>query len=45
MVKMLGRGGGGSPLGRRQWVGINVCHPEVVKLQQQCHMLEQPVSN
>ena len=20
------------------WVGINFCHPEVVKLQQQCHM-------
>ena len=37
---MLGGGGGGggggstSPLG----VGINFCHPEVVKLQQQCHM-------
>ena len=20
------------------WVGINFCHPEVVKLQQHCHM-------
>ena len=26
------------PWGRRYWVGINFCHPEVVKLQQQCHM-------
>ena len=26
------------PWGRRHWVGINFCHPEVVKLQQQCHM-------
>ena len=26
------------PWGRRLWVGINFCHPEVVKLQQQCHM-------
>ena len=24
--------------GRRQWVGINFCYTEVVKLQQQCHM-------
>ena len=23
--------------GRRHWVGINFCHPEVGKLQQQCH--------
>ena len=32
--------GGGAPVpcGRRHWVGINFCHPEVVKLQQQCHM-------
>ena len=32
--------GGGVPVpwGRRHWVGINYCHPEVVKLQQQCHM-------
>ena len=44
---MLGSGGGGGgggggvapvPWGRRQWVGINLCRPEVVKLQQQCHM-------
>ena len=26
------------PWGRRQWVGINFCHPEVMKLQKQCHM-------
>ena len=25
-------------MGRRHWVGINFFHPEVVKLQQQCHM-------
>ena len=25
------------PWGRRHWVGINFCHLEVVKLQQQCH--------
>ena len=31
-------GGGGVPWGRLHWVGINFCHPEVVKLQQQCHM-------
>ena len=34
-------GGGGAPVpwGRRHWVGIHFCrHPEVVKLQQQCHM-------
>ena len=32
--------GAGAPVpwGRRHWVGINFCHPEVVKLQQQCHM-------
>ena len=30
----MGGGGGGS----LHWVGINFCHPEVVKLQQQCHM-------
>ena len=36
---MWGGGGGGtSTMGRRHWVGINFCHPEVVKLQQQCHM-------
>ena len=35
---MGGRGGGGPVRwGRRHWVGINFCHPEVVKLQQQCH--------
>ena len=35
-----GGGGGGGPVpwGRRHWVGIHFCHPEVVKLQQQCHM-------
>ena len=35
-----GGGGGGAPFpwGRRHWVGINFCHPEVVKLQQQCHI-------
>ena len=33
-----GWGGGAVPWGRRHWVGINFCHPEVVKLQQQCHM-------
>ena len=26
------------PWGRRHWVGINFCLPEVVKLQQQCHI-------
>ena len=33
-------GGGGAPFpwGRRHWVGINFCHPEVVKLQQQYYM-------
>ena len=31
-------GGPPVPWGRRQWAGINFCHPEVVKLQQQCHM-------
>ena len=40
---MLYNGGGGGmtpvPWGRRHWVGIHFCrHPEVVKLQQQCHM-------
>ena len=35
---MLGGGGAPVPWGRRQWVGINFCHPEVVKMQQQCHM-------
>ena len=30
----MGGGGGGS----HNWVGINFCHPEVVKLQQQCYM-------
>ena len=25
------------PWGRCHWVGINFCHPEVAKLQQQCH--------
>ena len=36
---MGGRGGAAPvPWGRRHWVGINFCHPEVVKLQQQCHM-------
>ena len=35
---MWGGGGGAVPWGRRHWVGINFCHPEVVKLQQQCHM-------
>ena len=36
----MGGGGGGGPVpwGRRHWVGINFCHSEVVKLQQQCHM-------
>ena len=38
----MGRGGGGGgvapfPWGRRHWIGINFCHPEV-KLQQQCQM-------
>ena len=35
-----GGGGGGGPVpwGSRHWVAINFCHPEVVKLQQQCHM-------
>ena len=31
-------GGGAFPWGRRHWIGINFCHPEV-KLQQQCQML------
>ena len=32
-------GGGGSvPWGSHHWVGINLFHPEVVNLQQQCHM-------
>ena len=31
-------GGGAVPWGRDHWVGINFCHPAVVKLQQQCHM-------
>ena len=31
-------GGGPFPWGRRHWVGINFCHPEVVKLQQLCYM-------
>ena len=31
-------GGGPVPWGRRHWVSIKFCHPEVVKLQQQCHM-------
>ena len=36
---MEGKGGGGAvPWGRRHWIGINFCHPEVVKLQQQCQM-------
>ena len=38
---MGGEGGGGGapvPWGRRNWIGINFCHPEVVKLQQQCQM-------
>ena len=43
---MGGDGGGGAPVGvrapvpwgRRHWVGINFCYPEVVKLQHQCHM-------
>ena len=30
-------GGGAFPWGRRHWIGINFCHPEV-KLQQQCQM-------
>ena len=36
----MGGWGGGAPVpwGRRHWIGINFCHPEVVKLQQQCHM-------
>ena len=35
----MGGGGGPVPWGRRHWVGIHFCrHPEVVKLQQQCHM-------
>ena len=35
-----GGGGGGAPVpwGRRHWVGINFYHPEVMKLQHQCHM-------
>ena len=32
-----GVGGGAFPWGRRHWIGINFCHPEV-KLQQQCQM-------
>ena len=39
---MMGRGNQslGVPVhwDSRQWVGINFSHPEVVKLQQQCHM-------
>ena len=35
---MRGGGGGPVPWGRRHWIGINFCHPEVVKLQQQCQM-------
>ena len=35
---MGGGGGGPVPWGRRHWIGINFCHPEVVKLQQQCQM-------
>ena len=36
---MGGGGGGTSFMGRRHWVGIHFCrHPEVLKLQQQCHM-------
>ena len=35
---MVGGGGAPFPWGRRHWVGINFCNPEVVKLQQQCHM-------
>ena len=34
---IMGRGGP-VPWGRRHWIGINFCHPEVVKLQQQCQM-------
>ena len=34
----VGGGGISVPCGRRFWVGINFCHPEVVKLQQKCHM-------
>ena len=36
----MGGGGGGGPVprGRRHWIGIHFCHPEVVKLQQQCQM-------
>ena len=38
-VCVCGGGGGGGPFpwGRRHWIGINFCHPEV-KLQQQCQM-------
>ena len=31
-------GGGAVPWCTRHWVGIHFCHPEVVKLQQQCHI-------
>ena len=34
----MGGGGGAFPWGRRHWVGINLCQPEVMKLQQQCYM-------
>ena len=37
MIICWGMGGGGVPWGRRQCVGIHFCHPEVVKVQQQCH--------
>ena len=33
-----GGGGGSVPWGRRHWIGINFCHPEVMNLQQQCQM-------
>ena len=31
-------GGGGGGGGWDNWVGINFCHPEVAKMQQQCYM-------
>ena len=34
----VGGGGGAVPWGRRHWISINFCHPEVVKLQQQYQM-------
>ena len=41
-IKMVsgggGEGGGTVPWGRPHWIGINFCHPEVVKFQQQCYM-------